>query len=235
MLLEIRRDPEITVAQFLGDLQGPDQQRQALRGRRRCRALLPAAGGAPGRLRHRRSTRRGPAPAVRDAGREPAAEARRARRRSARKRSRTGPRTMIRGDRPQLLTYTTVDGVVNGDIPIRWEIGFCHLPGASGAQRPDRAELQPGDLTPRDGQRGPAATALAVRQRASRSPCCCTGSRPRARRSTMARRRLALGYGESRRSSDALEKIAKPWIKYRDAADAGQAPDACRTSPSPSA
>jgi hypothetical protein len=33
---------------------------------------------------------------------------------------------------PQLLTYNTFDTVVHGTVPIRWEIGFCHLPGASG-------------------------------------------------------------------------------------------------------
>ena len=32
---------------------------------------------------------------------------------------------------PQLLTYNTFDTVVYGTVPIRWEIGFCHLPGAS--------------------------------------------------------------------------------------------------------
>ena len=35
---------------------------------------------------------------------------------------------------PQLLAYNTFDTVVHGTIPIRWEIGFCHLPGALGRQ-----------------------------------------------------------------------------------------------------
>ena len=35
---------------------------------------------------------------------------------------------------PQFLAYTIVDAVILGsDIPIRWEVGFCHLPGLCAA------------------------------------------------------------------------------------------------------
>ena len=35
---------------------------------------------------------------------------------------------------PELLSYTIVDGVITGDIPVRWEVGFAHLPEASERQ-----------------------------------------------------------------------------------------------------
>jgi hypothetical protein len=44
---------------------------------------------------------------------------------------------------PQLLTYDTFDTVVYGTVPIRWEIGFCHLPDA-----PDRQLLAGQNFSP---------------------------------------------------------------------------------------
>ena len=124
---------------------------------------------------------------------------------------------------PQFLAYTMVDCVVHADIPVRWEIGFCHLPEAS-----ERRVLIGQNFSPAISAAemlnailpyntwhfgGGQAIALFLHR-----------ITPARQTLDYGKSKLAIGYGETTAVRDALAKIAKPWIKYRDAQNKGKRP-----------
>ena len=136
---------------------------------------------------------------------------------------------------PQLLAYTTVDGVVYGRHPL--PLGDRLLPPAGGvrAPGPDRAELQPGDRRRRDDQRDPALPppGISAAGRADRPVPASDHAGPAdARlRQEQARDRLRRdlrGQAGAREDRQALDQVSR---RPRSGASGRR----CRTSPSPSA
>jgi Histidine kinase-, DNA gyrase B-, and HSP90-like ATPase len=225
VLLEIKRDPEITVAQFLTTFKGLTSSTKrsevataADLAYQPLAALLDQSGTDLDRARTSRllnamqGASRPPKHAVLGAVGKESFEDWALNRGSA--------------DHGELkfLAYTTLDGVVTGtDIPYRWEIGFCHLPGAS-----ERQVLIGQNFSP-------AISPLEMMNALLRYPPWQLGAGERIalflHRITPARQtldygksRLALGYGEIHQVEEALERIAKPWMKYRDKQNKGKKP-----------
>jgi hypothetical protein len=126
---------------------------------------------------------------------------------------------------PQFLAYTTFDSVLTGtDIPYRWEIGFCHLPGASERQVLIGQNFSPA-ISAGDMLNGVLPYGR-LWQLGAHEPIALFLHRITPARQTLdyGKTRLALGYGETRQVEVALEKIAKPWIKYRKAQERGKRP-----------
>jgi hypothetical protein len=226
VLLEIKRDPEITVAQFLTTFKG-------LTSRTKCSevaalanlsykllaALLDQSGTDLDRgraallLSAMQEASRAPKHAVLGSAGKETFEA------WARNHG-SG-----QGGDPKFLAYTTIDGVVIGtsSIPYRWEIGFCHLPGTSERQVLIGQNFSPAII---------AEDMLGVVLRSYSYPLCAGEPialflhRITPDRQTLdyGKSRLALAYGEVHQVNKALEKIAKPWIKYRKAQERGKRP-----------
>jgi hypothetical protein len=229
VLLEIRRDPKITVAQFLGAFKGLTSSTkrsavavEAALSYQPLAALLDASGIAldlertQALLTAMQQASRPPKPDVLGAvGKEP---------------FEVWARNHACGD-PQLISYTTVDSVVSGDTPFRWEVGFAHLPEAT-----ERRVLIGQNFSP-------AISAIEMLNAVlphcswhfgSREPIALFLHRITPARQTLdyGKSKLAVGYGETVAVRDALEKIAKPWIKYREAQQKGKKPT-LRDEPKP--
>jgi hypothetical protein len=135
---------------------------------------------------------------------------------------------------PELLAYTTVDGVVVGSscIPYRWEIGFCHLPGAT-----ERQLLVGHNYSPA------ISVADIINVILPYSPWGFGSSEPIALflhritpdRQTLdyGKSRLALSYEETSKVRAALSRIAKPWLRRRDAESRGKKPPRQLDEPKP--
>jgi hypothetical protein len=108
-------------------------------------------------------------------------------------------------------------------IPWRWEIGFCHLPGAC-----KRQVLIGQNFSPAIVAEDMASTVLRSYSYplGVGEPIALFLHRITPDRQTFdyGKSRLALGYGEIDQVNEALEKIAKPWIKYRKARERGKRP-----------
>ena len=89
--------------------------------------------------------------------------------------------------------------------------------------RPDRAELQPGHQRLRDDRRHPALSGWHL---GSSEPIALFLHRITPARQTLdyGKSRVALTYGESDLVESALQKIAKPWLKYRERQIRGKKP-----------
>ena len=123
--------------------------------------------------------------------------------------------TLIRIRRPPSFLLTPPSMVwLATTIPFRWEIGFAHLPGPTERQLLVGQNFSPAivpDEMPEDVLR---TVALARRQRRADRPVPPPDhARPADARLRQDRARLRLERGVAVR--DALEKIAKPWIKRR--------------------
>ena len=131
VLLEIKRDPEMTVAQFLGSFKG-------LTSRTKCSEVAAAAGLSYKPLAALldesgtdldRERARLLLLAMQDASRPPKHAVLAALGKDTFEAWACNLDCGAATD-PQFLAYTIVDAVIFGsDIPIRWEVGFCHLPG----------------------------------------------------------------------------------------------------------
>jgi hypothetical protein len=125
---------------------------------------------------------------------------------------------------PKFLAYTTIDGVFNATaIPYRWEIGFCHLPGADGRQVLIGQNFSPAIVA--DEMIG-VALRYSSYPLGAREPVALFLHRITPARQTLdyGKSRLTLGFGEIQQVTSALEKIAKTWIKYRKAQERGKRP-----------
>jgi hypothetical protein len=216
VLLEIKRDAKITVAQFLGTFKG-------LTSRTKCSqvaaaaglsyqplgALLDGSGTDLDRdrtrllLRAMQQASRPPKPAVLGSLGKDVFEA------WARNHD------CGTGADPKFLAYSTADAVVSGsDIPIRWEVGFCHLPGLNGRRVLIGQNYSPAiaafEMTH-------AVLRYPAWQLAASEPIALFLHRITPARQTLdyGKSRLALAQGESGLVEDTLEKIAAPWIKCR--------------------
>jgi DNA topoisomerase VI subunit B len=132
VLLEIKRDSKLTVAQFLGTFWGlkstvkrAEVAAAAGLSYQPLAALLDSSGTRVDSMRAMRLLA-----AMCSAGRAPKPDVL----------GRIGRETFeewagnLDHGEPQFLTYDTFDTVVYGHIPIRWEIGFCHLPDTPNRQ-----------------------------------------------------------------------------------------------------
>ena len=144
VLLEIRRDPEITVAQFLASFKGLTSSTKrsevaaaAELSYQPLAALLDESGTA---LDLDRTLR------LLDAMQEASRPPKHAVLGAVGKETFEAWAANLDYGTPELLAYTTFDSVITGDIPVRWEVGFCHLPEASERQLLIGQNFQPGDL-----------------------------------------------------------------------------------------
>jgi hypothetical protein len=227
VLLEIKRDPEITVAQFLGTFKGLSSSTKRSEvaaatdlSYKPLAALLDESGTDLDRartsllLRAMQCASRPPRHAVIGAAGKESFE------------DWARNRGSDHDSDPRFLAYTTVDGVLTGtDIPYRWEIGFCYLPGA-----PERQVLIGQNFSPAISAADMLNAALPyggrLWQLGAREPIALFLHRITPARQTLdyGKSRLALEYGEIHRVEEALEKIARPWIKYRKAQERGKKP-----------
>jgi hypothetical protein len=192
VLAEVRRDPQLTVSQFLEGFHGlkgtVKRARVAADAGFSYRALAALLDGTS--VDHDRA--RKPLCAMQDATRAPKHTALGA----------VGRETFTdwaialnhgsgRDVAPPFLTYHVLDGVlsdgdVSHEIPYRWEIGFCHLPHAEGRQLLIGQNFSPSIVPAHTAEEVLAHAPIPGSARTSRSRCSCTGSRPPARRSTTA-------------------------------------------------
>ena len=235
VLLEIRRDPEITVAQFLGTFKGlssPPRRSELAEAAglsyQPLRALLDQSGTQLDQVRAARlltamqKASRAPKPAVLGAAGEVAFAAWV---KSLAKRFGSNPDQSPSGGLP-FFTYSTIDGVIEvAEIPYRWELGICHLPGLEESallvaqnfspscqpelmMKPVFAYVYPWALT--DPNQSLALFAHRI------TPARASLDYGKAS--------LDIGSSEAIAVSDALEKIGKPWVKYAEAKDRGKTP-----------
>jgi hypothetical protein len=108
-------------------------------------------------------------------------------------------------------------------IPWRWEIGFCHLPGASRRQVLIGQNFSPAIIA--EDMLGAVLRSYSYPLGVG-EPIALFLHRITPDRQTLdyGKSRLAIGYGEVHQVNEALEKIAKPWIKYRKAQGRGKRP-----------
>ena len=225
VLLEIMRNPEITVAQFLTTFKGLTSSTKrsevaaaADLSYKPLAALLDESGTDLDRARTGRLLR-----AMQSASRPPKHEVLGA---VGKKSFEDWARN--RGSEldaePKFLAYTTIDGVFNATaIPYRWEIGFCHLPGADGRQVLIGQNFSPAIIA--DEMIG-AALRYSSYPLGAREPVALFLHRITPARQTLdyGKSRLAIGFGEIQQVTEELERLAKPWIKYRRAQERGKRP-----------
>jgi hypothetical protein len=226
ILLEIKRDPEITVAQFLTTFRGltsstkrSDIAATADLSYKPLSALLDGSGTDLDRARTALLLS-----AMQEASRAPKHGVLGAIGKESFEDWARNHGSAHSGDL-KFLAYTTVDGVFAGtDIPYRWEIGLCHLPEASGRQVLIGQNFSPA-VAPAE-MLNAALPSGNLWQLGIREPIALFLHRITPVRQTLdyGKSRLALGYGEAHQVEDALEKIAKPWIKYRKAQERGKKP-----------
>ena len=117
--------------------------------------------------------------------------------------------------RPQVLAYTTIDGVTRNDIPWRWEIGFATRTSAEGRGR----HLVIGQnfspaIVPEE-MLG-SVTGYLDPSLSHREPVVLFLHRITPARHSLdyGKSRLSLSYAEQKAVQDAIEKLAKPWTKW---------------------
>ena len=236
VLLEIKRDPEITVAQFLGTFKGltsttkrSEVAAAAGLSYKPLAALLDGSGTDLDRQRTRQllyamqEASRPPKPAVLGAvGKESFED-------WARNHGSDD------GGDPKFLAYTTVDGVFNAaDIPYRWEVGFCHLPGAARRQVLIGQNFSPAIDAE---QMITAVLRYYPYPLGIGEPIALFLHRITPARQTLdyGKSRLAIGYGETKKVEEALEKIASAVDQVSEGRRSAGSVRLCRTSPSRSA
>jgi hypothetical protein len=123
---------------------------------------------------------------------------------------------------PPLFAYTTVEGVVHDDIPWRVELGFAHL-GNGSRQLMIGQNFSPA-LEPVE-MLGAVLPNLAW-WFGSNEPIGLFVHRITPSRQTLdyGKSKLSIGWSETAEVRCALDRIAKPWIKYRQAQERGKKP-----------
>ncbi len=131
---------------------------------------------------------------------------------------------------PQFLAYTIVDGVISAEIPVRWEVGFAWLPKAEERKLLVGMNFSPAIV--------PAKMADEVLEYAgwhfgANQPIALMLHRITPARQTLdyGKTRLGIEWAEAHSVREALQKIAKPWIKRATALDRGRSPPPLRPDP----
>ena len=236
VLLEIRRDPEITVAQFLGTFRGLTDRSKVARvaaaagvSYQRLSALLDQSGTqldqdcAAALLEAMKgASRRAPKPDVLGAAGEVAFAVWV---QNLAKSLGSNP-DQSRSDGRPFFAYDTVDGVIVGtEIPYRWEVGICHLPGLR-----ERALLVGQNFSPSCQPELMIEPVLAYVQpwplHDPNQPIALFAHRITPARQALdyGKASLAIGDQEAIAVSNAIERIGKPWVKFAEAKHRGKTP-----------
>ena len=124
---------------------------------------------------------------------------------------------------PQLLAYVTTDGVISQEIPWRWEIGVAHLPNAT-----NRCLLVGINFSPAIVPERVADEVLdyAGWHFGATQPIALFLHRITPARQTLdyGKTRIGLEPDEINQVATFLEKIGAPWIKHATALDRGKRP-----------
>jgi hypothetical protein len=222
VLLEIKRDPKITVAQFLGGFKGLTSR--TLRSQVAAAAdlsyqpLTTLLDGSGTGLDHRCA--RALLDAMQDASRPPkhsvlGAIGKEAFAAWAAANHASSP--------PQFLAYDTADAVVDDGVPVRWEIGVAHLPGLEQRRLLAGHNFSPAILPD---QLAADVLGYAGWHFGANQPITLFLHRITPARQTIdyGKAKLGLGWSETAAVVAALKKIGKPWIKYATALDRGKRP-----------
>jgi hypothetical protein len=124
---------------------------------------------------------------------------------------------------PQFLAYNTVDAMVDGGVPVRWEIGVAHLPGLEQRRLLAGHNFSPAILPDQmaDDVLGYAGWHFGADQ-----PIALLLHRITPARQTLdyGKTKLGVGWSEAAEVVAALKKIGKPWIRHATALDRGKRP-----------
>ncbi len=223
VVLEIKRNPKITVAQFVGGFRGlssnPKRAQVAAAAGLSYEPLTALLNGSGTSLDPERTAAL--LAAMQDASRAPKPDALGVVGKETFEQWALNHASAAKTD-GWFLTYDTFDCVV-GSVPTRWEIGFTHLPGLEKRQVLAGQNFSPVIMPER---MAVEITDLAGEFFGSDQEILLFLHRITPARQTLdyGKTRLALASGEARHVGATLARIAKPWVKYAKALAGGRKP-----------